>query len=220
MRYGAPRGLRSVVSALLDELPPVRIEPESIVAHVEARGGDVLVDGLSQSSVAVCMPRPQAARLMDVSRIPEILWEPVIAVTCAFESRTWIELDGVFVNDDPVLTWIADDGRRRGDDAPVLVAHVHPVLSARHLDDPQAVLPMVVATIQRVLAITDLPDWTDVHRWSFAKPLTGHAEPHWRHPTALLGLAGDEWHGGPRVEAAWLSGRSLGTALAAGLASR
>jgi renalase len=91
---------------------------------------------------------------------------------------------------------------------------VQPVLSAGHLDHPAAVIPAVVAALQRVLRISALPVWVDAHRWTYAKPLAGREETHWMHDHVALGLAGDEWAGGPRVEAAWLSGRALGLALA------
>ena len=39
------------------------------------------------------------------------------------------------------VDWIADDGDRRGDGAPVLVAHTTAELAARHLDDPDAAVP-------------------------------------------------------------------------------
>jgi predicted NAD/FAD-dependent oxidoreductase len=213
MRYAAPNGLRSVVSALADEVENLDVATETPVDSITVDGGSVSVDGTEFDGVAVCAPIPQARRLIHIDVAP-IAWQPVIEVTCVFGRRYWIDLDGVFINDDPVITWIADDGRRRGDDAPVLVAHVHPVLSARHLDDPTAVIPAVVAAIQRALAVAELPEWVEVHRWSFAKPLYGRFEPHWLDRTAPVGVAGDEWAGGPRVEAAWLSGLSLGRALA------
>ena len=201
MRFAAPRGLRTVVESMID-------------ARVEVRSGDDVTELPSDAPVALCMPVPQARRLDD--RIPEssITWEPVIAVTCVFDERSWLDLDGVFVNDDPVLTWIADDGRRRGDDAPVLVAHVHPVLSAGHLAEPAGVVPQAVAGVRRVLGIGDYPAWVDAHRWTYAKPLTAHEDPFWLSPDGLVGVAGDVWADGPRVEAAWLSGTALGRALA------
>jgi renalase len=214
LRYAAPRGLRSVVAALAEQSGEVLVRIEDPVERIESRGSSVVVDGVPVAAVGVCMPLPQAARISDDVPDDTVTWEPVIAVTCVFADQTWIDLDGVFVNDDPVLTWIADDGSRRGDGAPVLVAHVHPVLSARHLDDPQAVIPAAVATLQRVLGVTALPEWVDAHRWTFAKPTEGRAEAHWLHDQLPLGVAGDAWAGGTRVEAAWLSGRSLGRALA------
>jgi renalase len=214
MRYAAPGGLRSVVEVLGEAVVP---ELGHEVEAVAVTPDGVLVDGAGLDAVAVCAPHPQAARVVEDLPASPVTWEPVIAVTCVFAERSWIELDGVFVNDDPVLTWIADDGSRRGDDAPVLVAHVNPVLAARHLDDPAAVAPVAVAAVQRVLATAAYPEWVDCHRWTFAKPLVGREEPYWLHEGGRLGLAGDAWAGGPRVEAAWLSGRALGLAMAEGL---
>ncbi|HAN71368.1 MAG TPA: NAD/FAD-dependent oxidoreductase [Actinobacteria bacterium] len=205
MRYAAPRGLRSVVESTVRD-------------DVDVRSGDDVAELPDDQVVALCMPLPQAHRLSD--RVPDssITWEPVIAVTCVFEERAWITLDGVFVNDDPVLTWIADDGRRRGDDAPVLVLHVNPVLSAGHLDDPAGVIPQAVAALRRILGITAYPAWVDAHRWTFAKPLAAHPEPFWLSEDGRIGVAGDLWADGPRVEAAWLSGTALGEALASRMA--
>ena len=216
MRYAAPRGLRSVVEALARDLPAVATE--ALVDRVESGSGALLVDGVAASAVALCMPGPQAVRIADGVPVDPTPWEPVLAVTCVFERSSWIDIDGVFVNGDPVLTWIADDGSRRGDGAPVLVAHVDPVLSARHLDDPAAVVPMAIAALQRVLRLREYPDWADVHRWSYAKPLASSPEPFWLSDAAPLGLAGDAFSDGPKVESAWLSGHRLGAALAARLA--
>lgn len=212
LRYAAPRGLRDVVETLAAHLADVRVDDE--VGRVGVVDGRVIVDGAAVDSVGVCVPAPQAERITDAVPASPITWEPVIAVTCVFDRVRWIELDGVFVNDDPVLTWIADDGRRRGDLAPVLVAHVNPVLAAVHLHDPASVIGPAVATIQRVLGLDAYPDWVDAHRWTYAKPLVAREENYWLDDALPLGAAGDAWAGGPRVEAAWLSGHSLGLALA------
>lgn len=217
MRYAAPLGLRSVVDHLAQSVPD--IVTETHIERIDASSEGVRADGYAARHAALCMPQPQAARLFDDDVLPEvgITWEPVIAVTLVFDERTWIELDGVFVNDDPVVTWIADDGRRRGDDAPVLVAHLNPVFAAGHLDDPSGVLPQAIAATRRVLEIEQLPAWSWAHRWSLARPMAAMDQDCWIHPELPIGLAGDAWAGGPRVEAAWVSGRSLGRALAAKL---
>lgn len=216
LRFAADLGLRSVVAALLH--PAVDLALASDVGEVTGNATGAAVDGEPADAVAVCMPQPQAARLL-AGAPAAAMWEPVIVVTCAFDERTWPVLDGVFVNDDAVLTWIADDGMRRGDEAPVLVAHVHPVLSARHLADPTAVIPAAIGAVQRVLGIREYPAWVDAHRWTYAKPLTGSDEPFLLHGGGRIGLAGDAWSGGPRVEAAWLSGHRLGQALAERIAA-
>lgn len=215
VRYAAPGGLRSVVEAMAASVSGLGIRQSHEVSAVTVVDEVVSVDGQPAEAVAVCVPHPQAVRFVDGIPQSHLTWEPVIAVTCVFDRRSWIEFDGVFVNDDAVLTWIADDGSRRGDHAPVLVAHVHPVLAAHHLDDPASVAPMAVAAMQRVLGIDAYPDWVDCHRWTYAKPMTASDEPYWLDDRVNLGLAGDAWSGGPRVEAAWLSGHRLGAALGA-----
>lgn len=213
MRYAAPAGLRTVVEYLARDLPETITETHVEELNVSSSG--VHAAGYSATRAALCMPQPQAVRLVDERLLPDvdITWEPVIAVTMVFNEKTWMELDGVFVNDDPVLTWIADDGKRRGDDAPVLVVHVNPVLAAGHLEDPSGVLPNAIAATRRVLGIEELPVWSWAHRWSLARPMSGLDAEYWIHPELPIGLAGDTWAGGPRVEAAWLSGRALGRAL-------
>ncbi|HEV8025073.1 MAG TPA: NAD(P)-binding protein [Candidatus Nanopelagicales bacterium] len=215
MRYAAPAGLRSVVEHLSQSLST--IVTETHIERIDITDAGVRADHREAQRVALCMPQPQAERIVDSGMLPDVnlTWEPVIAVTLVFEEQQWLDIDGVFVNDDPVITWIADDGKRRGDDAPVLVAHVNPVFAAGHLEDPSGVLPNVIAAVRRVLGIDELPAWTWAHRWSLARPIAGNDEPYWLHPELPLGLAGDAWAGGPRVEAAWLSGRALGGALAA-----
>ena len=217
VRYSAPAGLRSIVEYLAQPLP--HITTETHIDRIEASRQGVWADTYTAERVALCMPAPQAARLVDPGTLPEtdITWEPVIAVTMTFSERTWLQMDGVFVNDDPVITWIADDGKRRGDDAPVLVAHVNPVFAAGHLEDPNGVLPQAIAATRRVLDIDEFPTWTWAHRWSLARPIAGLDADYWMHPELPIGHAGDMWAGGPRVEAAWLSGRALGAAMAAEL---
>ena len=162
------------------------------------------------------MPDPQARRLLapDVAEaLPaDGTFAPVLALAARWPERVW-DFDGLFVNDHQVLDWVADDGRRRGDDAPVLVAHSGADFASRHLDDPQAAGPELAGALADLLA-APLPSSTFVHRWTFAKPSGSRSESY-----ALvdgLGLCGDGWSEKPRVESAYLSGRALAEALLAG----
>ena len=219
IRYRAAGGLRSFPTWLAEGL---EIASSTSVEAIALEGDRVLVDGQAVDAVAVCVPDPQAAVILPAELVPEsqLTWEPVIAVTAVFAERSWPELDGVFVNADPVLTWIADDGARRGDGAPVLVAHVHPVLAAGHLREPSEVLPAAVGALARILQIDEAPLWVDAKRWTFARPIDARPEPFHLHAGAPIGLAGDAWHGGPRIETAWCSGNALGAALIERLAPR
>ena len=118
-----------------------------------------------RAAVVLAMPDPQARRLLGqehplAARLDRE-FEPVLALAARWPQRTWDDVsptgrfDGAFVNDDPVLSWVADDGRRRGDDAPVLVAHSTPEFAGRHLVEPAGAGPEMVRALRSVM---DLPD--------------------------------------------------------------
>jgi len=213
MRWGAPHGLRALVEDLAADLAVERREVRALAE-------------LDADAVVLAMPDPQARRLVGDHPVGDELrreWEPVIAVAGRWSGRTWDgvsptgRFDGAFVNDDPDVGWIADDGRRRGDDAPVLVAHSTSDLAARHLDDPAGAAPAVLQAVRRLLDIGE-PQDVHVHRWTFARP-TGRREEAYAlvDGARLVGVCGDGWGETPKVETAWLSGVRLGRALAARL---
>lgn len=218
LRFGAPAGLRTLVEDLLEGTP---VEPATTVTTV---GPGPSVDGRAYDAVVLAMPDPQAARLLDAALTDELaavrgrVWEPVLALAAGWDARTWDDaFDGCFVDGSDVLGWVADDGRRRGDGAPVLVAHSTSTLATQHLDDPDAATPALVQATTAVLGIGP-PAWTTVHRWTFARPAEPREEAYHLGP-ARVGLCGDGW-GAPKVETAYLSGRLLGERLAEDLSAQ
>ncbi len=218
VRYSSARGIRSLVADLVAR-GGVRVRQQSPVTTV-APGPTV--DGERADFVVLAMPDPQAIRHLGPGfaaareAVAGRAYAPTLALLAGWPRRSWPTIDGVFVNDDPTLGWVCDDGRRRGDDAPVLVAHSTPAFAAGRLTDPGAAAAELTAAVRRVLGIADEPAWTYVQRWSFAKPVAARDEPFWLSDDGL-GLAGDGW-GRSKVETAWRSGDGLGRAIAARLA--
>jgi renalase len=219
LRYGAPAGLRSHVEDLLVGTPV------ALGTTVNAVGPGPTVDGRAYDAVVLAMPDPQAARLLDACLTDEVAavearaWEPVLALAAGWDARHWDEsFDGCFVDGSDVLGWVADDGRRRGDGAPVLVAHSTSPFAASHLDDPGAATDAMVEATAGVLGVEQPPSWTSVQRWTFARPAGPRDVPFHLGP-ARVGLCGDGW-GSPKVETAYLSGRLLGQQLAEDLTGR
>jgi renalase len=214
VRWAAPGGLRSLVAELATGLD---VELEHPVERV-GPGPDV--DGRAADVVVLAMPDPQAQRLLPAgspaaAEVAGRAWRPVVTVVAGWSRRQWAALPAAFVNDHPVLTLVADDGDRRGDGAPVLVAHTTAAAAARHDADPDGAVGPAVAALRDLLDIPQPPEWTHAHRWRHASP----AEP--RERSFHLGddgiaLAGDGW-GSPRVETAWRSGTDLGRAVVARL---
>lgn len=204
-RYAAPGGLRTLVQ----DLAPEDLEPGKAV--------DSLTE-LDHDAVVLAMPDPQAARLAP-NAADWVDYEPVIAVVASWPQRGWPVSHAAFVNDDPDVTMVADDGSRRGDGAAVLVTHTTARRAQEHLDDPEGAVAPTLSALRRILGITAEPLWTHAHRWTFAKPADTHGDKPF-HLNAddgrPLGICGDSWcpSGAPRVESAWLSGHRLGNALA------
>jgi predicted NAD/FAD-dependent oxidoreductase len=219
MRYAAPTGLRSLVEDLAADLPVV-VNPRE-VESVDRVPDGAEVDGESYDAVVLAMPGPQALDLLAgddpaAAVLGAQRWDPVLTVVAAYDERCWHEFDAMFVNDSAVLGFVADDGRRRGDDAPVLVAHSGGVLAAGHLDDPASASGALLEALEHAVGATAKPTWFDVRRWSLAKPRRQEPAPFFY--DGVVGLCGDVWGDGPRVEAAWRSGHELGGVVAARLA--
>jgi renalase len=214
LRYAAPGGLRSLVADLADGLD-VRLEHP-----VAAVGPGPTVDGEPADAVVLAMPDPQAVRLVDPGspagrELAGRRWQPVISVAAGWSRRQWAPLAAGFVNDHPVLTIVADDGDRRGDGAPVLVAHTTAAVATAYDAEPERAAGPAVAAVRELLDIPEPPLWTHAHRWRFASPAADR-EPLFHLGEDGVGLAGDGW-GRARVETAWRSGTGLGRAVVARL---
>ena len=210
VRFAAPGGLSSLVADLATGLA---VEPGREVRRV---GPGPVVDGEQADAVVLAMPDPQAQRLLDpateaAAQVAGRKWRPVIAVVAAWERREWARLPFAFVNDHPVLTLVADDGDRRGDDAPVLVAHTPSAVAGAHAADPEGAVGPVLDALRDLLGITSGPAWAAAHYWPCASPAADRDRP-FHLGADRIAMAGDGW-GSPRIETAWRSGTLLGRAL-------
>jgi renalase len=106
-------------------------------------------------------------------------------------SRCWEDFNGAFVNGHPVLDFVADNGARRGDGAPVLVTHSTGPFAAPRLDDPPAALPDLLAAVVSILQLKREPAWARVTRWSLARPVEARPGPAYHLGADGLGLCGD-----------------------------
>jgi len=214
VRWAAPGGLRSLVEDLAAGTD-VELEHE-----VRGVGPGPVVDGEPADVVVLAMPDPQALRLLDPSspaaaELAGREWNPVITVAAGWADRQWPELPAAFVNEHPVLSLVADDGARRGDGAPVLVAHTTAALARDHLDDPDSAIPPVLDALRELLPLRTPALWTHAHRWRYSAPARDRDAPFHLGDDGIA-LAGDGW-GAARVETAWRSGTLLGRAVAAAL---
>ncbi|MCZ7438506.1 FAD-dependent oxidoreductase [Micromonospora sp. WMMC241] len=217
VRWAAPRGLRSLVEHLAEGVP---VTHDRLVMTVEP---GPRVDGRAAEAVVLAMPGPQAALLLDPAlaeatrAVAAQRWASTLSAVLHFPARRWPDFRGAFVNDHPVLSLVCDDGDRRGDDAPVLVAHTTPQFAAGHLLQPTGARPEIEQAVRDLLGLSEPAASTHVHRWTYARPTMVGEGGTYHLDDDGIGLAGDAF-GRPRVQSAWRSGHDLGRALAARLA--
>ncbi|WNV83738.1 FAD-dependent oxidoreductase [Umezawaea sp. Da 62-37] len=215
MRWAAPGGLRSLAEDLASGM-------DVTTGHgVEWIEPGLKVDGVDADAVVLAMPGPQALRILHPDftgarlAVENQVWLPSLAVTLVFPTRDWSDFHGAFVNDHPVLQTVFDDGERRGDGAPVLVAYTTAEFAEQYVADPSAAADEVEAAVRTVLSLTDHVITSHVHRWTYARPSQAGRSSYYLDEQGI-GIAGDAW-GSPRVETAWVSGTALGQALVARL---
>lgn len=170
-------------------------------------------------AVLVALPSPAAVALLGglTSQAPlaaTVNWDPCWAVTMALANRSGAGFDGAFLNDDPILGWIAlDSGKpRRGQVDGVVerwVLHARPQWSQRYaeLHEPEITYWMVRSFAARLRRSLN-PLQARAVRWPHALPVNPLTQPCLWDDEQRLGMAGD-WCGGPRIEGAYLSGLAL-----------
>jgi renalase len=167
------------------------------------------------------MPDPQAVKVLgdglDEERqaLAARVWEPILALQAVFPGRSWPTFDAGFVQDDDVLGIVFDEGRRRGDDAAVLVADSTSAWAASRLEDPDAAARPLAEALDRILGC-GMPSETKVSRWTYSRPAEARDEDFLFTPRRV-GFCGDGW-GISKVETAWRSGTLLGGRIARELA--
>ncbi|WP_030435429.1 NAD(P)/FAD-dependent oxidoreductase [Actinoplanes subtropicus] len=188
-RWAAPDGLRSLAEDLARELDVTLGVPVTSLPRADA--------------VVLAMPGPQALAIADLGAARAQSWSPAVTAILTYANRSWNDFSGIFVNDHPVLSTVCDDGERRGDRAPVLVAHSTAAMAASV--DPGVQMAKAVGEL---LGLGD-PVSVETRHWPYASPKPGHGlyarEGH-------VYLCGDAF-GRPRVQTAWLSGRAAARAI-------
>lgn len=172
------------------------------------------IDAGAFDAVILAVPAEQVAPLIEphdpemAGQARSVLSDPCWTVMAAFADRLPIAPDRL--TDCGLLASAVRNSAKPERSGPeTWVLQATPDWSRDHLeDDPATVLPaMLSAFAQESGAALPIPVATGIHRWRYAKSGTLAADALWN-ADRRLGLCGD-WLIGPRIEAAWLSGRRL-----------
>jgi renalase len=179
--------------------------------------GDGLTDTCSDA-IAIGLPAEQAAALLapingDLAGLAAARPSaPCWTVMAAFAQPVLASSD-VLVADGGAIGWAARNSAKPGRSGPeAWVIQGSPEWSAVHLeDDADAVARALLTAFTARAGHSPEPLTVLAHRWRYAK--SGTAGGGFRWDAVQRRSLGGDWLTGPRVEAAWLSGRSLAAAM-------
>ncbi|HEU4516135.1 MAG TPA: hypothetical protein VFR77_02430, partial [Steroidobacteraceae bacterium] len=173
------------------------------------------------TAVALALPAPAACALAGsrtpaAARARAVPMAPCWAALVAFDAPL-PDVPDAALTGDGMLAWYARNSSKPGrGDCEAFVLHASPDWSRVEFDQPahtvqRALLDRFSELIGRTLPRALV---ADAHRWRHARVEVSLGEDFLLDEDAGIGFCGD-WCIAPRAEAAWISGRALGTALAA-----
>ncbi|MFC7053432.1 NAD(P)/FAD-dependent oxidoreductase [Hansschlegelia quercus] len=171
-------------------------------------------------ALVVAIPAPQALELFEGHPVADPLlgatYAPCLAGLFAFESLSG--MPEVAREEDGPLAWVAHDGGKPGrGEAATIAVHAGADWSQSHLETPKGAVAaaLLMALKARHPALGE-PTHVDAHRWLYARVEQALGVACVFDADARLAFCGD-YCLGPRVEAAFDSGRAAGEALRATL---
>lgn len=214
-RVGVP-GMSALPRALAQGLE-VRCGVE--IAALRREGAVWFADGHGPfEALVVTAPAEQAMRLLPKAfgaPLAAIRYAPCWTAMAAFPAR--LPLPDTLRPERHAVGWAARDSAKPGRDAAreLWVVQAGPAFSREHLERaPEEVAPLLLAALADLAgAPLPAPLHLAAHRWRLSLLEQALGAPFLWDPALRLGYASDGCLGG-RVEAAWLSGRALGAALA------
>ncbi|WP_370521715.1 NAD(P)/FAD-dependent oxidoreductase [Novosphingobium sp. ERN07] len=185
----------------------------------ETAGGTLTETG-PFDAVVVAIPPEQAAAIValhDLSLASTALAarsQPCWTGMFAFAERLQCPTDTV--REAGLIGWAARNSAKPGRRGPeTWVVQAGPLWSDQHIeDDAAAVADVLLAALGEALDIAvPVPAVAAAHRWRYAMSTGSDLGALWS-DTSKIGICGD-WLLGPRVENAWISGRTLATQIMA-----
>ena len=222
-RFVGVPGMTAPVHDLLDGLD---VASETTVARIvrDSAGWRVVdaagVEAGPFAAVAVTFPAPQASALLAASGLalagPErASYAPCWSLMLRLAAEPGVAL--MLRPEDGPIALVTREGSKPAREGHGLVAHATPDWSRAHLEEArEAVQAALLGHLAALLGGPVAATFATVHRWRYAMVETALDVPCLYDPAQALGAAGD-WCLGPRIEAAFDSGRALAGRIAADL---
>ena len=207
MRYATKNGLRSLAIHELAALTKmgVNVLQERKIEKVIINSNNVKVGNEEFDAVVLAMPGIQAARIIENDEIVNELnkqnWASALSAWFVIDSDT-PKYDAMFVNNHEVVSLIVNDGKRRGDNAPVINVITTSDYAKARLENFANYADEVIDHALEIWKIQSEVVEKGITRWSIAQPSPATRP----ELPQRLAIVGDAYSDNPRIESAWLDG--------------
>lgn len=224
-RYCAVNGMNSLARNLAQSLPVTTNAQVVSVSPFENGWRVTLASGVNHTAASLLLTPPVeqslalldagATKLADETRaaLERISYDPCFAVLVELEAPSRLPEPGAVQLRGEPLAWIGDNHRKGiSPDAFTVTLHAGPEFTREHWDAPHDVIAQKLLHAASDWLRAPVKRW-QVHRWRYSQPVVTHPEAYlFTDEPAPLVFAGDAF-GAPRVEGAFLSGRSAAQVL-------
>jgi predicted NAD/FAD-dependent oxidoreductase len=207
MRYATKKGLRSLAIHELAVLTKmgVKVLQERKIEKLIINSNNVKVDNEEFDAVVLAMPGIQAAKIIEHDEIANELnkqnWASALSAWFVIDSDT-PKYDAMFVNNHEVVSLIVNDGKRRGDNAPVISVITTSHYAKQRLENFANYADEVIDHALEIWNIESEVVEKGITRWSIAQPSPATRP----ELPQRLAIVGDAYSDNPRIESAWLDG--------------
>ena len=167
------------------------------------------------NALIVAIPAPQAQTLLasagvELAGVSDAHYAPCWALMLAFD-EAHADVASRIKRDEGAISWIARDSDKpgRGADKETWVVHASPAFTREHIKlTPDEARAALLGHFRALTGIAAEPVYASAHRWLYALVEQAAGAPCLWNDEMQIGACGD-WCIGPRVEAAFESGRAM-----------
>lgn len=216
----------NALAKMLAEGLDVRRESQVVKVQRESGGWELTINNQAArraGRLVLTAPLPQSLALLNAggvdlpgtltAELAALTYHPCVALLLTLEGPSAVPAEGVALAAGPVR-WIADNSKKgiSPGKAAAVTVHLSSAFAAEHYDKTETELAALV--VPEIASRLGSPvSKVTLQRWRLSEPAATYAQPCVWLPELSLGLAGDSF-GGPRVEAAALSGLALAERMA------
>lgn len=211
MRYVANKGLKNILFYELDQIrSQINHFQDHKVNNVEVKN-KIYVDNKEFDGLVLALPAPQASRLFSdeqiKSELQKIIFNPVLVSWFSTEEK--LEFDGIFINKNENISLLINEGSKQNDGANICTIYSTHDFAKKEIEDLAKAKEKLINEAISILNLTANPIESGIMRWTLAHPISS-SRPNLPKNVAIVG---DVFSDNPRIEAAWVDGNRVTTAL-------